>query len=205
MFKKLLSLSLTLVLLISMGSTVFADESKPVLPNNVTIEEYDKLISDMLKAAGDITIDRDTTISIPVQSGRLSGTVIIEEKPDLEQITKSGTELFEGIPDGKRVITTTLKADKLLGGEMVLKSHYTMKNKGMEIAVTETSASFSPPRGYTDAGTTSYIVSSDSHYFMTKGSYTMKLGDSIPLTIRVVHEVTWLAEGTISLSYYKEA
>lgn len=187
-----------------MGSTVLAEGSRPVLPNNVTMEEYEKLFSDMINVVGDIEINKDTTISIPVKSGRLSGTVIIEEKPDIEQ--QPGVtpfQIFDGIPDGARTITTTFKADTFLGGELVLKSNYTMKNNGMAITVTSTSEALSPPIGYTNGGTTSYIVKSESLYFMTKGSYTMLLA-GLPLTMRVVHEVTWLTKGTISLSAYKE-
>ncbi|MCR3955591.1 MAG: hypothetical protein NUK57_04785 [Gudongella sp.] len=205
--KKTLSLLLVLLLMMGMSTIAFADESKSASINNVSIEEYNELISDMFKAAANVKIKGDTTIYIPVQSGKFNGVVIIKDEPVFEQqsqVVRGGSEIFDGIPDGNRRITTTLKADPILGGEMVLKSYYTMKNNGTAIDVTSTNESFSPPLGYTNAGTSSYIAVDRSDYFKTKGSYTMKAADLIPITKRAVHEVELWGAGVILLTYYAE-
>lgn len=207
--KKIFSVLLVFTLIMGMSSSTFANKSKAVLTNDVSIEEYEELINLMLETASDVAIQEKTNIDIPVKSGRLSGTVTIKEEPLLDNnrgIVPYASKVYHDIPDGKRVITTTLKADKILGGEMVLKSYYTMKNKGTAITVTSTKASFSPPKGYTNGGTSSYITTNTSKRFVTKGSYTMKLGNSIPLTIRVVNDAQLIPNTSshILLSYYRE-
>lgn len=207
--KKTFSVLLIFTLIMGMSASAFANKSRAVLMNDISIEEYDELITLMLESASNVAIEEKTSINIPVKSGRLSGTVTIKEEPLLDNnrgIVPYDSKVYHDIPDGKRVITTTLKADKILGGEMVLKSYYTMKNKGTAITATSTKASFSPPKGYTNGGTSSYITTNTSKRFVTKGSYTMKLGSKIPLTIRVVNDAQLIptTSSHIILSYYRE-
>jgi len=200
--KKILSLVLVLVLSFGMVTSSFADS----LTKTSSPEEIDEFIEVMLRQASNTEIKKAGVTEVFVEHKGLTGKVTIEEEALMDMPSTRSTVIYDNIPDGSRVITTTLKADVLLGGEMILKSYYDMKYNGTYIDATDTDESFSPPLGYTNGGTSSYIAiqAADGSYFKTVGSYTMLAVDIAPLTIKVIHSVTLIGDGEIRLNYYKE-
>lgn len=171
--KKSISIMLIVILVLGMTTISFAKskESKTLTPEEI-IELYDV----MLEAASNTVIEKAGVTTIYVEHNGLTGTVTIEEEaqyPNEFEIMPSSIYYFYNIPDGSRVITTTLNAASGLGGDLILKSYYTMKNNGTAIDVTDTDAILIPPIGYTNGGTSSYIVSDQSKYFKTSGIYTI--------------------------------
>lgn len=201
--KKIISLMIILVMVLGLATTSFADSPNS---DNLSPQELEEFYGAMLQAASNTQIEKAGTTTIPVEYNGLSGTVTIEEKAAPNEEFLVGTEAqqwFVDIPDGDRVITTTLDADAVLGGELLLKSYYTMMNDGTRIDVTDTYANMSPPVGYTDGGTDSYITEDLSDRFSVTGVYTMLALNEVPMTINSYQQARLIGDSAISLDYWK--
>ncbi|SNS41126.1 hypothetical protein SAMN05446037_1009131 [Anaerovirgula multivorans] len=190
-------------LLIMPTSVAFAEASPEAI---IEIDQIEMLFDAMINEANNANIElcSDQYIEIPVSIGDLSGVVIIEDKAIEDEFTLSGTD-YHDIVDGDRVNTTTLKADKLLGGEMILRVYYTASNEVTHLNATSTSEDFSPPVGYTNDGTSSWVHKNQETIIGGTGSYTMKALGAYPLTIKVKTEISLTSTpGTIQVNYWKE-
>jgi len=181
--KKILTLFLVLTLLVFPTYSVSAKTIKPVDREKITkiVNEMNRVVEE---EAPNINLFRenDKTFDIIID-GKKEGSVRLQnEKVD----DSDGIILFDEshVYDGTWVYTVTYSIG--IGGDAVLKVHYTVAGGATRAYPTDTESFATPPIGYFVDSTSDYYTTYDSTMFTGYGTYTYKMPVvNLPLTYKI--------------------